>query len=178
MSEQKEVKSYEQCHAEYAKAFVGTDFGSTDYPKLVLGGLQKVACGWANGRTMEIILLEMGLIERRRDDLVLTDAGLAEMYALNAFDQTILVAKALTTIKEQDARIAELEEELRYASTGYLSVSVILESKHLKLNHSALKIVCDDHFQRIVKSVSLVDKTPQQLPDNGQAIATQMLNNV
>lgn len=104
------MKSLEECQNEYAKFFTGTDFGSTDYVTLVLRGLQKVACGWANGSTMETILLEMGLIERRSDDVVLTDVGLEEMYALKAFDQTILVSKALDEIRALKAENEKLEK--------------------------------------------------------------------
>lgn len=59
------------------KAFAGRNFGTNNYAELLLEGLKKVATGYHNGMTMQNIMVEMKLAERREKDfLVLTDLGL------------------------------------------------------------------------------------------------------
>lgn len=58
--------------------FKGTTFGTKDYCSLVLEGLMKVACGYSNGYTLDLILMEMGYV----DNGLLTRDGQKAMYEL------------------------------------------------------------------------------------------------
>lgn len=63
--------------------FKNTNFGTDDYDSLVLKGLEMVCLGYSNGGTLDKILLNAQLIEKRDfGGRALTDDGLIEMYAL------------------------------------------------------------------------------------------------
>lgn len=70
--------------SEFAEAFKGTNFGTTDYDKLILEALEKVACGYHNGMTISTIIETLELVEFRDGGtaVVLSDAGLEKMYEL------------------------------------------------------------------------------------------------
>lgn len=88
--EEKQLYTLLDFHEAYEAAFKNTDFGSMEYPRLILGGLQKVAQGYWNGRTMQMILLELKLIMKKNTgtspdpDYVLTEKGLDHLIALSA----------------------------------------------------------------------------------------------
>ncbi len=66
--------------SSFAKAFEGTNFGSTDYDAIVREGLLKVACQYWNGHTLTNILISLGYRHKNRN--VLTKAGLKQLYEM------------------------------------------------------------------------------------------------
>lgn len=69
---------------QFTEAFKGTNFGTTDLDAVILEGLEKVACGYHNGRTLTRILDDLELISYRDGGtvIVLSDSGLQMMYDL------------------------------------------------------------------------------------------------
>lgn len=50
-------------------AFAGTNFGRTDFRRMVEMGLLKVACGWHNGYTLMSIMINLGLVTKKQQKL-------------------------------------------------------------------------------------------------------------
>lgn len=69
---------------KYAPFFEGYNFGTKEYSKIILEGLEKVVCGYWNGLSLQNILLEMKFTELRSEGnvTVLTKAGLDELVML------------------------------------------------------------------------------------------------
>lgn len=66
----------------FAPAFNGTNFGTTEYSKLIEEGLMKVACGYWNGYTLQTILNLLGYTEQvgNAHHWVLTHKGQEILY--------------------------------------------------------------------------------------------------
>jgi Mn-dependent DtxR family transcriptional regulator len=64
--------------------FKGTNFGSTEYASLITEGLLKVATYYANGATMDRILIDNGLMTRTNKKKIrkLTQKGATYLYRL------------------------------------------------------------------------------------------------
>lgn len=69
---------------DFSPYFKGTNFGHTDYDSIVLEGLMKITCGYANGHTLNQILLRLGYIMPSRSGKNLTTTLLGErvLYSL------------------------------------------------------------------------------------------------
>lgn len=50
-------------------AFKGTNFGRTDFRRMVEMGLLKAACGWSNGFTLISIMIDLKLITKKQHKL-------------------------------------------------------------------------------------------------------------
>ena len=96
------TKSIDQAAEKYAQYFEGYNFGTKDYPKLILEGLEKVAMGYYNGHSLDNILLEMEFMENRGKFRVLTAKGKDELIALGSSAHA----------KLQDEKVGKLVEAL------------------------------------------------------------------
>jgi len=50
-------------------AFAGTNFGRTDFRRMVEMGLLKVACGWYNAHTLMSIMIDLKLVTKKQQKL-------------------------------------------------------------------------------------------------------------
>jgi hypothetical protein len=91
------------------KAFENTNFGTNDFPGLIVDALSKIAQGYSTGHTIAQVISELGLATARAYDRRLTDKGWEYLKAE-------LVKEALASLLDE-LPAADADENL---GTGYL----------------------------------------------------------
>lgn len=68
---------------DYKPYFEGTNFGSTNYDHLILEGLMKINCGYANGMTINNILQKLEyIVPMSKNVFIVNKHGYKAMYDL------------------------------------------------------------------------------------------------
>lgn len=138
-----ERDAFELTDAQIEEAFKNTNFGSTDFRKLLIEGVEKTACGWHNGWTMTQIIRKLNLGTPHNDGNVLNDNGLAFLYQAATARQEARIAELEMITSEQKLIIHGLKGECSDMGTTDICVALSRKDTHIKTLETKLAIAVE-----------------------------------